>query len=291
MRWIVVGLAVVLAVAAGADPSLANQYDVQYAEQDLNSGNLSGALGWINSAISDDPDYGAAYLVRATIWMRAGQLQKAVDDYSQAIAHGLDHSTYVFTVRGDAHYIGGDYAAAIADYDEALKLNPSYWPALSSRGVTRVDSGDDADALADLNRVLAANVSDIKETLGTKAIMEISRKGPPGRGTETLSVTMPAKQILGRSYQARGKLRFIQAAYQPALADFDAALKQLPTLYTAHFYHGLTLLALGRCPEGAAELHLPELKPLQTPAGARYQAFLAAHRDAVAKAGCPALTL
>src|SRR5215813_4603822 len=223
MRRIVVGLAVVLAMAGDADPSLANQYDIQYAEQDLKSGNLSGALGWINSAISDDPDYGAAYVVRASIWMQASQFQKAVDDYSQAIAHGLDHSPYVFTMRGDAHGDAGDNAAAIADFEQALKLNPAYWPALASRGVTRVDTGDAPGALADFDRVLAANVSDFKETLGTKALMEISRKGPPGRGTETLSITTPATVVLGMSYQARGKLRFLEGAYPPALADFDAA--------------------------------------------------------------------
>jgi tetratricopeptide (TPR) repeat protein len=97
--------------------------------------------------------------------------------------------------------------------------------------------------------------------------------------------------VLAVSYQARGKLRFIQGAYQPALADLDAALQQLPKLITAHFYHGLALLALGRCPEGAAELQAPEMKAFQAPAAAAYRAFLEAHRDAVAKAGCPPAAL
>jgi len=194
-------------------------------------------------------------------------------------------------VRGDAHAAGGDYAAAIADYEQALKRNPDYWPALAGRGEVRVETGDLAGALADLDRMLATTPSDLKETLGSKQITELSRKGPPARGTETLTVTTPAKLGLAVSYQARGKLHFIQGAYQPALADFDAALQQLPQLITAHFYHALTLLALGRCPEGAAELHAPDMKPMQTPAAAPLQPFLAAHRDAVAKAGCPPATL
>ena len=222
--------------------------------------------------------------------MRAGQYQKAVDDYSQAIAHGLDHSTYVYTVRGGAHAAGGEYAAAIADYEQALTLNPAYWPALAGRGTARVETGDAAGALADLDRVLATTPIDLKETLGSRVVSELSQKGPPARGTETMTITTPAKLILAMSYQARGKLHFIQAAYQPALADFDAALKQLPQLITAHFYHGLTLLALGRCPDGVAELHTPDMKPFQTPAAAPYQAFLAAHRDAIARAGCPPAT-
>ena len=86
------------------------------------------------------------------------------------------------------------------------------------------------------------------------------------RYAELSSVTTRASTGLAVSYQARGKLHFIQSAYQPALADFGGALKQEPQLITAHFYHGLTLLALGRCSEGSAELSAPQMKPFQTPA-------------------------
>ena len=291
MGQILGGLAIVLAVAGSAAPGRADPYDIERSQNYLAAGDLRNALSWVDSAISSDPDYGAAYVLRASIWLRARQYQKAVDDCSQAIAHGLDHSTYVYRVRGSAHAAGGEYAVAIADFEQALTLNPVYWPALAGRGMARVETGDAVGALADLDRVLATTPSDLKETLGSRAVSELSRKGPPARGTETMTVTTPAKLILALSYQARGKLHFIQGAYQPALADFDAALKQLPQLITAHFYHGLTLLALGRCPDGATELHTPDMKPFQTPAAAPYQAFLTIHRDAIAKAGCPPATL
>jgi tetratricopeptide (TPR) repeat protein len=290
MRWFLGGLAVVLAVAGIAAPGQADMYDIQRAQRYLAEGDLRTALSWVDSAISSNPDYGAAYLLRASIWMRVGEYQKAVDDDSQAIAHGLDHSPYAYKIRGDARAAGGDYAAAIADYEQALKRNPSYWPALAGRGAARVESGDATGALADIDRLLTSAPSDLKETLGTRQVTQLSQKGPPARGTETLTITTPAKLVLAVTYQARGKLRFIQGAYQPALGDFDAALQQLPQLITAHFYHGLTLLALGRCPDGAAELHAPEMKAFQTLSAAPYRAFLAVHRDAIANAGCPAAT-
>ena len=82
----------------------------------LAEGNLEDALSSINSAISGDPDFGAAYLMRASIWMLVGEHQRAIDDHSQALARGLDHAPYVYKARGDARAAGGDYAAAIADY-------------------------------------------------------------------------------------------------------------------------------------------------------------------------------
>ena len=81
-------------------------------------------------------------------------------------------------------------------------------------------------------------------------------------------------------------MHFRQGGYTTALADFDAALQRMPDFAGAQFYHGLTLMALGRCKEGEAELHAPGLKmtPLLT-------AALTEHRDAVAKAGCSVETL
>jgi tetratricopeptide (TPR) repeat protein len=248
-------------------------------------GDIPHALGTINAAIEDDPDYAPAYLVRAAIWLRSGDFKKAADDYSQVIAHGLDHSAYVYTARGNAHAAGSDYAAAIADYEQALKIKPGYWPAIAGRGSARAETGDAARALADLDSTLAHDPGDMTEVLASKPVMELSRKGPPARGTQTLSVTIPSLPILVMSYVARGKLRFTQGAYQPALADFDEALKRAPKLVSARFYHGLTLLALGRCTDGEAELHAPGM-----PAMAAFQGFMAAHRDALAKAGCPAAT-
>jgi len=288
MRRFLGGLAVVLAAVAIAAPSRADNYDISRAQRYLAEGDLNNALSWINSAISSDSDFGAAYLLRASIWMRAGEYQRAVEDDSLAIEHGLDHSPYVYKIRGDAHAAGGDYAAAIADYEQALKINSSYWPALVGRGAARVETGDVAGALADLDRMLATTPSDLKETLGSRQVSELSQKGPPARGTQTMTVTTSAKLTLAVSYQARGKLRFIQGAYQPALADFDAALQLLPQAISVHFYRGLTLLALGRCADGATELRTPSIvNSFQTPTAAPYRAFLAAHRDAVSKAGCP----
>jgi len=176
MRRFLGGLAVLLAVAGIAASCQADTYDIQRAQRYLAEGDLRNALSWINSAISSNPDYGAGYLLRASIWMRVGEYQKAVDDDSQAIAHGLDHSPYVYKIRGDARAAGGDYAAAIADYEQALKLNPSYWPALAGRGVARVETGDAAGALADLDRLLATTPADLKETLGSRRITELARR-------------------------------------------------------------------------------------------------------------------
>ncbi len=275
-------LAIALAAAGGsAAPATADDPDIMMSQIYLMSGDIEHARESINAVIEDEPDYAPAYLVRARIWLLTGEFKKAVDDYSQAIAHGLDHTPYVYTVRAGAWAAGGDYAQAIADYDQALKINPGYWPAIAGRGAALAESGDAAHALADLDRAVAHDPGNMTEVLATKHVQVQSRKGPPQQGTNTLSVTVQSLPILAETYAARGKLRFTQGAYKPALADLDEAIKRMPALPAAHFYRGLTLLALGRCKDGEDEFHTPGVQ-----GAAVFQAALAEHRDAVAKAGC-----
>jgi len=284
MRRILVVLAIVLATAGATALARADEdtdIDMMRSQTALNAGDIPQALEAIDAVIADQPDYAPAYLVRARIWMVARDFPKAVDDYSQAIADGFGQKPYVYTMRAGAWAAGGDYARAIADYEQALKLNPGYWPAIAGRGTALAESGDVPRALADLNRALAHDPGDIKEVLATQHVQVQSRKGPPQQGTNTLSITLHTAPLMAQTYTARGKLRFDQGAYQDALADLDEAVKRLPALAAAHFYRGLTLLTLGRCREGQDEFKAQGVR-----GAAVFQAALARHHEAIAKAGC-----
>src|SRR5262249_4602264 len=158
---------------------------------------------------------------------------------------------------------------------------PGYWPAIAGRGAALAETGDATRALADLDRALAHDPGDIKEVLSTKHVQVQSRKGPPQQGTNTLSVSVRTAPLMAATYAARGKLRFSQGAYRPALADLDEAVKRMPAAPAAHFYRGLTLLALGRCQEGQNEFQAQGVRGT-----ALFEAAFTQHRDAVAKAGC-----
>jgi len=53
--------------------------------------------------------------------------------------------------RGNAHSAKGDFAAAIADYDEAVKLEPKSARALTNRGIAHSEKGDAEAAIADFD--------------------------------------------------------------------------------------------------------------------------------------------
>jgi len=59
--------------------------------------------------------------------------------------------------RGNAHAAKGNRAAAIADYDEAIRLEPKNAPALNNRGTAHSEAGEAAAALADFTAAIKQN--------------------------------------------------------------------------------------------------------------------------------------
>jgi tetratricopeptide (TPR) repeat protein len=286
MRRVLAGVVAGLAAVGVALPGAADQADMTLGQVYLMQGQFQQAIDSLNEAIDDDPDYAPAYIVRGQAWRFSGEHRKAIDDFSQAIARGLDRSAYVYTIRAEARAAGGELAEAIADYDRALAAKAGFWPAVAGRGAVLAERGDPR-ALAELDRALTSVPgATITEVLKSEQFRVLSRKGPSGRGTSTLSVTIQTLPVLAATYTARGRLRFAQGAYGPALADLNEALKRVPNLPMARLYRGLTFLALGRCREGDAEF-----SALRGQDAAWLKATADPHREAATKAGCALRTM
>ena len=84
---------------------------------------------------------------------RLGQLDKAIDDASKAIA--LDTASVpAYLDRGIAYYAAKRYDLAIADFSKVIALKPDYVAAYNDRGNAHDDSGDHDAAIADYSHAL-----------------------------------------------------------------------------------------------------------------------------------------
>lgn len=91
--------------------------------------------------------------------------------------------------RGEAKADAGKDAESLADFNEAVKVNPKNWRALHNRGVSHASAGKHVEALNDFN-----------------ATLQIEK-------------TYPA------AYFNRGELLSTQAKWDEAIADYSAAIK------------------------------------------------------------------
>ena len=85
--------------------------------------------------------------------LRDGAYRQAIADFSEALALDPDNST-AYSNRGLAYVHELDYARAISDFDAALALDPDLFECLVNRGLAHDSRADYALALADFDNAL-----------------------------------------------------------------------------------------------------------------------------------------
>jgi tetratricopeptide (TPR) repeat protein len=94
-------------------------------------------------------------------------LDDAIADYDEAIRLNPGDAL-AFRKRGVARAAKGDYDGAIADYDQAIRINPQYASAYYRRALARRAKGDLRGAIADARHggLLAPKDGDFTALLG-----------------------------------------------------------------------------------------------------------------------------
>jgi tetratricopeptide (TPR) repeat protein len=111
---------------------------------------LDRAVAIFTEELRGHPDDPAIYLDRAAAWAHVGDFTAAIADADAAIR--LDPENEVaHTCRGNFLASSGDLDGALAALDAAIRLDPAYALAHYARGFTAALKGDLSRALADLD--------------------------------------------------------------------------------------------------------------------------------------------
>ncbi len=126
-------------------------------------GNWAESVGYYDGAIKivrRDPTY---YLARAEAYIHLDQPHSAWSDFDSALEIKLPRAAdryYAYLGRGYASLLMSNYADAVADFDNALTVDPRAVNALLWRGYAREKDGQVALALDDYERAAAVDPSD-----------------------------------------------------------------------------------------------------------------------------------
>jgi len=95
---------------------------------------ISGCTALIQSGNYRGRDLSTVFVTRATAYQREGQLERAIQDYDEAIRLDPSSATAYYN-RGVAYGIKGEWDRAIEDYNQALRHHPNDAAAFRSRGL------------------------------------------------------------------------------------------------------------------------------------------------------------
>jgi tetratricopeptide (TPR) repeat protein len=94
-----------------------------------------------------------AYNNRGVAYRIKGEYDKSIDDFNEAIRLRPSFAN-AFNNRGVAHRNKGDLNGALADYDQAIRLKPDYAAAMYNRGLVYEERGEYQRAVDEFTLVL-----------------------------------------------------------------------------------------------------------------------------------------
>jgi serine/threonine protein kinase len=131
-----------------------------------------------------------------------GDKQGAIADKNQAIKLNSDDAVAYYN-NGVAKYKLGDNQGAIKDFNQAIQINPNYAYAYNNRGIAKSDLGDKQGAIKDYNQAIQINPDDAD------------------------------------FYNNRGIAKSNLGDNQGAIADYNQAIKLKPDYADAYYSRGL----------------------------------------------------
>ncbi|MFA6571237.1 MAG: tetratricopeptide repeat protein, partial [Bacteroidota bacterium] len=171
-----------------------------------------------------------------------GNKQGAIADYNNAIEINPKYTEAYFN-RGNAKSTLGDNQEAIADYNKAIEINPQYAEAYFNRGNLKSTLGDKQEAIADYNKVIEINPKDAKAY--TNRGVTKSDLGDKQGAIADYNNAIEINPKFAEAYCNRGNAKSALGDKQGAIADYNKAIEIRPKYAIAYYNRGAIKSDLG----------------------------------------------
>jgi len=168
--------------------------------------------------------------------------EQAIADYTQAIRLDPDNTKSYFE-RGNVYDRQGDYEKAIADFSQAIKLNPNFPTIYTSRGISYSNKGDHDRAITDHTEAirLDPNSAIIYSNRG----LAYKRKGDNNRAIADFTEAVRLDINYAFAYFIRGEIYKDKGDNDKAIADYTQAIQSNPNYAVAYNNRGMVYYKKG----------------------------------------------
>jgi len=205
------------------------------------------------------------YLDQGRALLREGKSREALAALNQAVEADAENAD-AFNTRGVAYFELKEYSNALLDYEQALKLNPTFYRPYYNRALLKTTQGDVQAALSDYSEAIrlapdTAKTATSETYLNRGQLFALQGQTQPALTDFDQSIKLNPRNAL--ALYNRGNLRFNQKDLTGALADFQACIAIDPTFGKA--FYGLGLAQILADQRDAACLSLQQAQKLNYP--------------------------
>ena len=136
---------------------------------------------------------------------------------------GAQKNAIVLNQQGLAKQNLGDWDGAMADYNQAIRLDPNYSAAYDNRGNVKRQQGDLNAAMADINQAIRLNPKNGLAYFNRAGVKE--KKGDWDGAIADFNRAISLKPNYSAAYRERGEVKRKKGDINGADADFNQALK------------------------------------------------------------------
>jgi tetratricopeptide (TPR) repeat protein len=198
----------------------------------------------------DSPKNAQTYISEAFLYALGRKYDQALANYSQALE--IDpQSAYAYAGRAKTYNDLGKYEQAIADFNRAIEIDPKVADSYNNRGYAYHNVGKYQQAIADFNQALA---------LEPNYIYAYNNRGNTynqlGQYEQAIADFNRAIKIDPQdasAYNNRGNAYNNWGKYQQAIADYNKAISLSPQFAEAYNNRGYAYSKLGKYEQAIAD--------------------------------------
>ncbi|GAB4138577.1 MAG: hypothetical protein Fur0046_13160 [Cyanobacteria bacterium J069] len=216
----------------------------------LQAGQQEEAIAQFDQALLYQPDLAAAYHGRARALDEQGRFQAAIANYDQALKLTTAPGATLWRDRGHTLRSLGRYGDALTSFDQALKRQPQDALSMSAKGsLLAVLRRQKQAAMQLCDRALKLNPN-LPEAWNSKGVVH-SVAGQYAEAQQCYERAIALDATLDRAWSNRGIAMLRQDRVLEAIANFEQALSLAPQRQEAWkasvwAHHGRALMKLGR---------------------------------------------
>jgi tetratricopeptide (TPR) repeat protein len=185
-----------------------------------------------------------SYIESGIAYYDKGDYDRAMADYNQALRLDPDYA-WAYSCRGNVYNAKGDYNRAIADYTEAIRLDPKYAAAYYNRGVVYYNKRDYDRAMADYTEDIRLDPK-YAWAYNNRGLAYYYNKGEYDRAIADYTEAIRLDPKYAHAYNNRGFAYYNKGDYDRAIADYNEAIRLDPNYTTAKNNLDLARRARGR---------------------------------------------